>query len=72
MARTCRSRRPTSATWSRRCGTATPSCAAGARLIEVLFRELFAGAVVHAVEGEDEIWLVESGPTRRLHVWERA
>jgi len=42
------------------------------RLIEVLFLELFAEAVVHAVEGEDEIWLVESGPTRRLYVWERA
>jgi hypothetical protein len=41
------------------------------RLIEVLFLELFAEAVVHAVEGEDEIWLVESGPTRRLYVWER-
>jgi hypothetical protein len=41
------------------------------RLIEVLFLELFAEAVVHAVEGEDEIWLVESGPRRRLYVWER-
>ena len=41
------------------------------RLIEVLFLELFAEAVVHAVDGEDEIWLVESGPTRRLYVWER-
>jgi hypothetical protein len=42
------------------------------RLIRLLFLELFAEAVVHAVEGEDEIWLVENGPTRRLYVWERA
>ncbi len=41
------------------------------RLIRVLFLGLFAEAVVHAVEGEDEIWLLESGPTRRLYVWER-
>lgn len=40
------------------------------RLIRALFFALFAEAVVHMVEGEDEIWLVETGPTRRLYVWE--
>ena len=49
-----------------------PAVRAEVQLIEVLFLELFAEAVVHAVEGEDEIWLVESGPARRLYVWERA
>jgi hypothetical protein len=49
-----------------------PDVRAEVRLIRLLFLELFAEAVVHAVEGEDEIWLVENGPTRRLYVWERA
>jgi len=54
-----------------------PSPAAGdvadeIRLIRALFFALFAEAVVHSVEGEDEIWLLEDGPGRRLYVWERA
>lgn len=46
--------------------------AAEIRLIRALFFALFAEAVVHSVEGEDEIWLLEDGPGRRLYVWERA
>jgi hypothetical protein len=41
------------------------------RLIRAPFFELFAEAVAHMVEGEDEIWLLENGAERRLYVWER-
>ena len=41
------------------------------RLIRALFFEFFAEAVVHMVDGEDEIWLLETGPARGLYVWER-
>ena len=58
-------------------GAATTTAATAAardeqRLIRALFFELFAEAVVHMVEGEDEIWLLENGAERRLYVWERA
>ena len=33
---------------------------------------LFAEAVVRTVKGEDEVWLLESGPENRLYVWEKA
>jgi hypothetical protein len=42
-----------------------------AHMVRALFFELFAEAVVHMVEGEDEIWLLENGAERRLYVWER-
>ena len=32
---------------------------------------LFAEAVVKTVKGEDEVWLLESGPENRLYVWEK-
>ncbi len=33
---------------------------------------LFVEAVVRTVKGEDEVWLLESGPENRLYVWEKA
>jgi hypothetical protein len=48
-----------------------PAIADELRLIRGLFFELFAEAVVHMVEGEDEIWLLETGPERHLYAWER-
>ena len=36
------------------------------------FFQLFAEAVVRTVKGEDEVWLLESGPENRLYVWEKA
>lgn len=35
------------------------------------FFQLFAEAVVRTVKGEDEVWLLESGPENRLYVWEK-
>ena len=32
---------------------------------------LFTEAVVRTVKGEDEVWLLESGPANRLYVWEK-
>ena len=36
------------------------------------FFPLFAEAVIRTVKGEDEVWLLESGPENRLYVWEKA
>jgi hypothetical protein len=42
------------------------------RTVRMLFFQLFVEAVVRTIEGEDEIWLVESGPKgRRLYTWSR-
>ena len=32
---------------------------------------LFTEAVVRTVKGEDQVWLLESGPENRLYVWEK-
>ena len=36
------------------------------------FFQFFAEAVVRTVKGEDQVWLLESGPENRLYVWEKA
>lgn len=42
------------------------------RVARVLFFQLFVEAVVRTVQGEDEIWLLEQGPSgRRLYRWMR-
>jgi hypothetical protein len=42
------------------------------RLARILFFQLFVEAVVRTVRGEDEIWLLEQGPSgRRLYRWMR-
>ena len=40
--------------------------------VRFLFLSLFAEAVVESVQGEEEIWMIETAPDRRLFVWERA
>ena len=47
---------------------------AGTELARVrwVFFQLFAEAVVNTVTGEDQVWLIESGPENRLYVWEKA
>lgn len=40
--------------------------------VRLTFFQLFAEAVVKTVKGEDEVWLLESGPEDRLYVWEKA
>jgi len=37
--------------------------------VEFLFKELFVQAIIEAVNGEDEIWMVETGWKNRLHKW---
>ncbi|MBS1996634.1 MAG: hypothetical protein JSS86_10000 [Cyanobacteria bacterium SZAS LIN-2] len=41
-------------------------------LIRCLFFFFFVEAVVRTVKGEDEIWLIETGPKRRLYRWMRS
>lgn len=40
-----------------------------ASLIRFFFWILFVRSIVEFVNGEDEIWLLESGMTNRLHIW---
>jgi hypothetical protein len=43
-----------------------------AALIRYFFGILFIQQIVEAVNGEDEIWLLESGLRHKLHVWRKA
>ena len=40
-----------------------------ASLIRWLFYELFVRSIVEVVDGEDEIWMLESGIRNKLHIW---
>lgn len=40
-----------------------------AALIRLLFFKLFVQSIVLIVNGEDEIWMLESGMLNRLHIW---
>lgn len=42
---------------------------ADAQRVRWLFGVLFVQSIVQVVNGEDEIWMVESGMRSRLHVW---
>jgi hypothetical protein len=37
-----------------------------------LFEALFIRSIIQLVNGEDEIWMVESGLLNRVHVWRMA
>jgi len=37
--------------------------------VEWFFHELFVNAIIQFVNGEEEIWMVESGLHNRLHIW---
>lgn len=43
-----------------------------AELVEFFFTNLFVRAIIEVVNGEDEIWMVESGMENRLHRWQVA
>lgn len=45
------------------------SDAAEAALVEFFFQRLFISAIIEVVNGEDEIWMVESGFNNQLHIW---
>jgi len=40
-----------------------------AEKVRFLFMEIFVRSIIQLVSGEDEIWMVESGMTNRVHVW---
>lgn len=40
-----------------------------AERVHYFFKHLFVEAVLEAVSGEDQIWMVESGHRNRVHVW---
>jgi hypothetical protein len=37
--------------------------------VRFLFQELFVRSMIELVEGEGQIWMLENGPERRVHVW---
>jgi hypothetical protein len=40
-----------------------------AATVEWFFRALFIESILQVVNGEDEIWMIESGMRNRLHIW---
>lgn len=40
-----------------------------AKLVRWFFGALFVQSIIQVVNGEDEIWMVESGIRHRLHIW---
>jgi len=43
-----------------------------ANMIRWIFSQLFVQSIIEVVNGEDEIWLLESGVFNRLHIWKSA
>ena len=39
------------------------------RRIRYLFGALFVGSIIEVVKGEEQIWMIESGPENRIHIW---
>lgn len=37
--------------------------------VQFLFHELFVRSMVRSAPGEKEIWMIESGPERKVHIW---
>ena len=37
--------------------------------IRYLFGALFVRSIIEVVKGEEQIWLIESGPQDRTHIW---
>jgi hypothetical protein len=46
-----------------------PTATGEADKVRFLFKELFMTAITQLVNGEDEIWVVESGIRSQVHVW---
>ena len=53
-------------------GELTEAGQAELKRVRLAFFLLFAEAVTLTVRGEDEVWLLESGPESRVYVWEKA
>src|SRR5438067_7918616 len=37
--------------------------------IRYLFQALFVRSIIQLVNGEEQIWMLESGPRNRVHIW---
>ena len=37
--------------------------------IRFLFEKLFVRSMIQLVEGEKQIWMLENGPKRLVHIW---
>ena len=37
--------------------------------VRFLFHELFVRSMIGLAEGESEVWMLESGPEHRVHIW---
>jgi len=40
--------------------------------IRFLFRSLFVRSIIQLINGEEQIWMLENGPQRSVHIWRRA
>jgi hypothetical protein len=40
--------------------------------IRVLFQKLFVRSIIQLVNGEEQIWMIESGPQSQVHIWQSA
>lgn len=40
--------------------------------IRLLFEKLFVRSIIQLVNGEEQIWMIESGPQSRVHIWQAA
>lgn len=39
--------------------------------VRYLFGILFVRSIIQLVNGEEQIWMIETGPQNRVHVWQR-
>ena len=40
--------------------------------IRLLFQKLFVRSIIQLVNGEEQIWMIESGPVSQVHIWQAA
>jgi hypothetical protein len=38
--------------------------------VRFLFHELFVGSMIDLAKGEQQVWMLESGPEQRVHIWQ--
>jgi hypothetical protein len=38
--------------------------------VRYLFGILFVRSIIQLVNGEDQIWMIETGPQSRVHIWQ--
>jgi len=38
--------------------------------VRYLFQALFVRSIIQLVNGEEQIWMLESGPQSRVHTWQ--